>query len=117
MKHFLTPKDKFPPINCRVFQDYDKLDAVAEARGYEAVEPTEDEKFEAKAGSNVGRGNGSLHCGWIATISDKDVNALVQVDLLKAKIARCIELGETVIIGFAVTGSCSVGYTIYVRKV
>lgn len=114
MRQFLTPKDKFPPITCRVFQDYDKLDAIAEARGYKAVEPEFDEKYEAKVGS--GSGNGSLHCGWIATVGDTNISVNAQVDLLKAKIARCVELKENVIIGFCQTGNFSISYSIYVRS-
>jgi hypothetical protein len=114
MKNFLTPKDNFPPVECHVFEDYDRLDALAKKRGYNSVERGNDDQIDY--GIGVGAQNSSLHSGWVATMSDSIVNVDSQVRLLKDKIAECLKRKETVIIGFCRTGNFSVGYSIYVKR-
>ena len=114
MKNFLKPNEEFPPIKCRVFENYGKLDALAEKRGYKAIECGNDDKIETHG--LVGFQNSSLHCGWVATIDDYNVKALEQVELLKAKIKECLNRKEDIIVGFCQTGHFSIGYSIYRRQ-
>ena len=115
MQNFLKATDEFPPVKCRVFTNYDQLDALAAKRGYESVECGNDDRIGS--GSGVGLQNGSLHSGWIASIGDGErVNVLKQVELLKAKISECLSRKEAIIIGFCQTGHFSVGYSLYVKN-
>jgi hypothetical protein len=114
MKNFINSNEEFPPINCRVFENYDHLDALAEKRGYHAVE---NENQAISWGINaIGLQNNALHAGWIATFDDSNVKAQSQVALLKEKIIECISRNESIIIGFCRTGNFSVGYSIYVKN-
>jgi len=119
IKDVVNLNDK-PIINVKVYskystEDYDKLDSLAQRRGYHAVEPREDEKVAYKDGT--GMDNRSLHSGWIATIDDGvQVQALQQVQQLNEKIQLCKQQkGEDIIVGFCQTGHFSIGYTIYVK--
>jgi len=114
VKNFLNVTDSFPPINCRVFENYDRLDALAAKRGYNAVECGNDDRIEYRFGT--GLQNTTLHSGWIATMSQSDTDAQKMVELLKEKIAECLKRKEAIIIGFCRTGHFSVGYSIYVKK-
>ena len=114
MKNFIKQTDSFPPIKCRVFTNYDHLDALAAKRGYIAVECGNDDKIRTR--SAVGLQNSSLHAGWIATMDDSTVKVQNQVELLKDKISECLKQKEAIIIGFCQTGHFSVGYSIYVKK-
>jgi hypothetical protein len=114
MKNFITSKDIFPPILAHVFEDYNKLDALAEKRGYKAVETSVDDTFQLIG--FVGLQNGHLHSGWIALMDDYDVKSDDQIKLLKQKIAECENRGEKVIVGFCRTGHFSVGYSIYRKR-
>jgi hypothetical protein len=114
MKNFLTPNDSFPPILCKVFSDYDRLDLLAEKRGYSSVEQSNDVRIETIG--LVGLQNTSLHSGWVAIVDDYNIKAQDQVETLKAKISKCLELKEKIIIGFCQTGNFSVGYSIYRKR-
>lgn len=106
------------PINVKVFSkygknDYDKLDNLAEEKGYLPVSPAIDEKVEPQG--LIGLGNSNLHCGWIATFDDYDVKAEQQIEHMNRKIKICKTRGENIIIGFCQTGKFSIGYSIYVK--
>ena len=119
MKTFLKKSD-FPlptndgPINARVHQDYDKLDALAAKRGYQAIEPRGDEDIATPG--NVGMQNSNLHCGWIATMGDPGHQVDKMIECLNGKVKQCLERGEEVLVGFCQTGWFSVGYSIYVKE-
>lgn len=109
-----------PIINVKVFSkystdNYDKLDKLAEEKGYLLVEPAVDEDVPFKDGT--GMGNTHLHSGWIATVDDGvKVQALRQIEQLNEKIKRCKQQkGEDIIVGFCQTGKFSIGYSIYVK--
>ena len=117
MKNFLYKSD-FPlpvdkPIEAKIYQDYDKLDALAAKRGYQATEPMNDEKVSTP--SNVGAQNWNLHCGWIATMGDNGHRADKQIECLNDKVKRCQGEGN-ILVGFCQTGWFSVGYSIYVKN-
>ena len=114
MKNFLTSKDEFPPVHCRVFEDYDQLDRLAANRGYFPIGPEIDDRIETVG--YVGLQNSTLHSGWVATMDDSTIKAEDQLKTLKAKISECLKRNETVIIGFCQTGHFSVGYSIYVKQ-
>ncbi len=116
MKNFLTKQDIpiKPPIQVRIFRDYNKLDRLANKRGYLQVEPSLDSKPDLNI-YPVGLQQSSLHSGWIATWGDNSHNPGKQIELLNEKIQTCIENKENVIIGFCQTGNFSIGYSIYVK--
>jgi len=113
LKNFLTSKDTFPPVHCNVFQDYDRLDALAKKRGYHSIERRNDDKIATRSGT--GLQNEHLHSGWIATMGDSGTDPKAMTELLKDKIKEAETRGETIIIGFCQTGWFSVGYTLYVK--
>lgn len=114
MKAFIKPNEKFPPIDCHVFEDYDRLDALAAKRGYICPEIAQDDRFAN--GIACGAQNGALHCGWVATMGDSTISVESQLELLREKIKECERRKETVIIGFCRTGNFSVGYSIYRKQ-
>jgi hypothetical protein len=114
MKNFIEPNEEFPPINAKVFENYDRLDQLAKNRGYFPVEQSTDDKFETIG--LVGLQNSSLHSGWVATADDYNIKALDQCQTLKAKITECLRRKEVIIIGFCQTGWFSVGYSIYRKE-
>lgn len=118
MKIFLKKSD-FPipidgPIRVKVYQDYDKLDALAAKRDYRAIECRDDEHISAPG--NVGAQNGNLHCGWIATMGDSEHQVDKMIECLNDKVKTCLERGEKIIVGFNQTGWFSIGYSIYVKN-
>jgi hypothetical protein len=114
MKNFIKPDETFPPINCKVFENYDHLDLLANKRGFFAVERYDDTEIETIG--LVGYDNTKLHSGWVATMDDNRIKALDQLKTLKAKISKCLEQNEDIIIGFCQTGLFSIGYSIYRRR-
>jgi hypothetical protein len=118
MKNFIETETVTVPVRTRVFEDYDKLDALAKKRGYHSVDQGMDKNIhdlDVPVGL-VGLQNNCLHSGWVATMDDHDVKAKDQITLLNLKMAKCRELGEKIIVGFCQTGNFSIGYSIYVKK-
>jgi hypothetical protein len=114
MKNFIKPNEEFPPINCHVFQDYDRLDALAAKRGYICPEIAQDDRIADRIGS--GLQNSTLHSGWVATMGDSHVSVESQLETLKDKIKECLKRNEDIIIGFCQTGHFSIGYSIYRKQ-
>jgi len=117
MRNFIPGKEFpiEPPIKCKVYQDYDKLDNVAVKAEYKSIEPRDDIHIETTG--HVGMQNASLHCGWIATMGDNGHNPIDQIKMLNEKVKTCIENGESVKVGFCQTGNFSIGYSIYRKGV
>jgi len=116
MRNFILQKEFpiEPPIKVKIFQDYDKLDRMAEKTGYQSIEPNEDVKIESIG--HVGMQNSNLHCGWVATLGDSSHNPENQIKTLNEKVKMCIKNGERVKVGFCQTGHFSVGYSIYRKR-
>jgi len=118
-KTFLRPTDTFPPFRVKIFskyggETYDDLDAKAEKLGYDAVEPSTDERIEMIG--SCGLQNNTLHSGWIATMSDGKHKQKDQIETLRKKLQICKDRGKEVIVGFCQTGHFSIGYSIYVKR-
>lgn len=102
-------------INVHVFTDYDKLDALALKKGYKPTKCALDETVEHSG--LIGAQNSNLHCGWIATMGDKNhISIEDQIKHLNRKIESCKSKNEQILIGFCQTGNFSIGYTIYVKR-
>ena len=118
MKQFLRISE-FPlavdqRINVKVWQDYDALDTLATKRGYQPIEPHNDEDVVLD-GLRVGAQNWSLHSGWIATMGDSYHVVQDMITLLNGKVEKVRNNGNRLIVGFCQTGNFSVGYSIYVK--
>ena len=119
MKTFITEKPQSLPIKVRVHErgEYDLLDAKSEKKGYKSIEPTQDTKLDSSQvdGLAIGMQNQNLHCGWICTFDDRMHKAMDMLELLKKKMDICKQNGEDFIVGFCVSGSFAVGYTLYTK--
>ena len=120
MKSFITDVVKDFPIKVKIFSkydsknNYDKLDSLAQKRGYYPIEIALDEKVDISG--LIGMQNFSLHSGWVATIDDYNIKAMHQIKALNQKIELCKSKGEQILIGFCQTGKFSIGYTIYTKR-
>jgi len=94
----VTEKTK---ITQKVFTDYDELDALAKAHGYDSPTPEQ----------NVN----SQKCGWIATMGDSTHSPQGMLKEAMQKLRDVKAQGEDVVMGFCQTGNFSVGYTIYTK--
>jgi hypothetical protein len=88
-------------ITQKVFTDYDELDALAKAFGYDSPTPEQ----------NVNESR----CGWIATMGDESHNPTSMLrEAMQKFTAIQLRYGDS-IMGFCQTGNFSIGFTIYVR--
>jgi hypothetical protein len=89
-------------ITQKVFTDYDELDALAKANGYQSPTPEQ----------NVNESR----CGWIATMGDESHNPISMLREAMQKLRDAQKKHGDAIMGFCQTGNFSISYTIYIKK-
>jgi hypothetical protein len=86
------------PCTLKVHSDYDKLDKLAEKRGF------------------INHKNDSRFCGWIATMGDGMYDPKRMIQEANEKLLNAQKSYTYAMIGLCQTGNFSVGYTIYTKS-
>ena len=84
-------------IKQKVFEDYDKLDALAKKLGYETPQ------------------HGNELCGWIATMGDEYHNPISMLKEAMQKLRDAKAKYKDAVMGFCHSVNFSIGYTIYIK--